>query len=82
MAIEKAIDYCISQNILRDFLLERKAEAMHTILTEYNEEAVMEGFRQRAYENGEKALLISQICKKIVKGKSVEQIANDLEENV
>ena len=71
MAIEKAIDDCINQNILRDFLLERKAEAMHTILTEYDEEAVMEGFRQRAYENGEKALLVSQICKKIVKGKQI-----------
>ena len=26
---------------------------MHTLLTEYDEEAVMEGFRQRAYEEGE-----------------------------
>ena len=98
MAIEKAIDDCINQNILRDFLLERKAEAMHTLLTEYDEEAVMEGFRQRAYEEGEadglekgQAIglekgenqhLISQICKKMSKGKVVEQIANELEEDV
>ncbi len=82
IAIERAIDDCISQNILRDFLLERKAEAMHTLLTEYDEEAVMEGLRQRAYEDAEKTLLVSLICKKISKGKSVEQIADDLEENV
>lgn len=90
MAIEKAIDDCINQNILRDFLLERKAEAMHTLLTEYDEEAVMEGFRQRAYEEGEadglekgeNQHLISQICKKMSKGKVVEQIANELEEDV
>lgn len=63
---------------------------MHTLLTEYDEEAVMEGFRQRAYkegeadglEKGENQHLISQICKKMSKGKSVEQIADDLEENV
>ena len=90
MSIEKAIDDCINQNILRDFLLERKAEAMHTLLTEYDEEAVMEGFRQRAYEEGEadglekgeNQHLISQICKKMSKGKVVEQIADELEEDV
>ena len=86
MAIEKAIDDCINQNILRDFLLERKAEAMHTLLTEYDEEAVMEGFRQRAYEEGEAAglekHLISQICKKMSKGKPAKQIADELEEDV
>lgn len=81
-AIENAIDDCVAKNILRDFLLERKAEAMHTLLTEYDEEEAMEYFKQCAYENGEKALLISLICKKIAKGKSVEQIADDLEENV
>ena len=94
MAIEKAIDNCINQNILRDFLLERKAEAMHTLLTEYDEEAVMEGFRQRAYEKGEsdglkkgqaiglEKHLISQICKKMSKGKPAKQIADELEEDV
>lgn len=71
---------------------------MHTLLTEYDEEAVMEGFRQRAYEEGEadglekgQAIglekgenqhLISQICKKMSKGKVVEQIANELEEDI
>ena len=46
----------------------------------------MEGFRQRAYEYGEAdgqtKHLVSLICKKMAKGKSVEQIADDLEENV
>lgn len=63
---------------------------MHTLLTEYDEEAVMEGFRQRAYEEGEadglekgeNQHLISQICKKMSKGKVVEQIADELEEDV
>ena len=63
---------------------------MHTLLTEYDEEAVMEGFRQRTYEEGEadglekgeNQHLISQICKKMSKGKVVEQIADELEEDV
>lgn len=38
--IEKAIEECINCNVLKDFLLERKAEAMHTLLTEYAEEDV------------------------------------------
>ena len=90
VAIEKAIEECINCNVLKDFLLERKAEAMHTLLTEYDEEAVMERFRQRAYEEGEadglekgeNQHLISQICKKMSKGKVVEQIANELEEDI
>ena len=102
IAIEKAIEECINCNVLKDFLLERKAEAMHTLLTEYDEEAVMEGFRQRAYEEGEtvglakgetiglakgEAIgvtkhLVSLVCKKIAKNKSVEQIADELEEDV
>lgn len=90
VAIEKAIEECINCNVLKDFLLERKAEAMHTLLTEYDEEAVMEGFRQRAYEEGEAdgivkgelQLLVSNICKKMTKNKSIEQIADELEEDV
>lgn len=86
VAIEKAIEECINCNILKDFLLERKAEAMHTLLTEYDEEEAMEYFKQRAYEDGivkgELQLLVSNICKKMIKNKSIEQIADELEEDV
>lgn len=86
VAIEKAIEECINCNVLKDFLLERKAEAMHTLLTEYDEEEAMEYFKQRAYEDGivkgELQLLVSNICKKMIKNKSIEQIADELEEDV
>ena len=86
VAIEKAIEECINCNVLKDFLLERKAEAMHTLLTEYDEEEAMEYFKQRAYEDGivkgELQLLVSNICKKMIKNKSIEQIADGLEEDV
>ena len=86
VAIEKAIEECINCNVLKDFLLERKAEAMHTLLTEYDEEEAMEYFKQRAYEDGivkgELQLIVSNICKKMIKNKSIEQIADELEEDV
>ena len=86
VAIEKAIEECINCNVLKDFLLERKTEAMHTLLTEYDEEEAMEYFKQRAYEDGivkgELQLIVSNICKKMIKNKSIEQIADELEEDV
>lgn len=93
-AIENAIDYCIEHDVLKDFLLERKTEAMHTLLTEYDEKKTMEYLRQDAYDDGfvkgestgftkgENQLMVSLICKKLSKGKSVNQIADDLEEDV
>ena len=109
-AMENAIDYCINHNVVREFLLERKAEAMHTLLTEYDEQKTMEYLRQDAYgdgftegessgfakgENigftkgessglakGEKRHLVSLVCKKMTKSKSIEQIADELEEDI
>ena len=101
-AIENAIDYCIEHDILRAFLLERKTEAMHTLLTEYDEKKTMECLRQDAFDDGfvkgesegfakgesegfakgENQLLVSLICKKISKGKSINQIADELEEDI
>ena len=84
--IENAVDYCIEHDVLKDFLLERKTEAMHTLLTEYDEKKTMEYLRQDAYDDGvtegEMKLMVSLICKKLSKGKSVNQIADDLEEDV
>ncbi|WP_455951026.1 hypothetical protein [Eubacterium sp.] len=92
--MENAIDYCINHNVLREFLLERKAEAMHTLLTEYDEQKTMEYLRQDAYDDGftegassgfakgEKRHLVSLVCKKMTKSKSIEQIADELEEDI
>lgn len=59
---------------------------MHTLLTEYDEKKTMEYLRQDAYDDGvtegEMKLMVSLICKKLSKGKSVNQIADDLEEDV
>ena len=85
-AVENAVSYCIKNNILQDFLTEHKAEVIMSLLTEYDEEEAMEYFKQRAYEDGivkgELQLIVSNICKKMIKNKSIEQIADELEEDV
>ena len=108
-AMESAVDYCIKNNILRDFLREHRSEVIMSLLTEYDEEETMGYVRRDAYRDGEKAgmekgmqqgiekgkkqgiqqglqqggiaKLISMVNKKIQKGKNIEEIAEDLEED-
>ena len=47
-AISLAVDSCIKDGILADFLKNNKAEVTDMVLTEYNEERVMQGM----YEDG------------------------------
>ncbi len=46
-------------------------------ITEYNEAETMQMFK----EEGEENRLIRQVCRKLRKGKGVEQIADELEED-
>ena len=92
-AVENAVSYCIKNNILQDFLTEHKAEVIMCLLTDYDEEVSMGYVRRDAYRDGEKAgieqglkqgemlMLISMVNKKMQKGKSIEEIAEDLEED-
>jgi hypothetical protein len=53
-AVANAIDYCISHDILRDFLTkERKAVTMYS-LYEYNQAGHMKVIQEEAFSNGEK----------------------------
>lgn len=51
-AVNTAVDECIAENVMAEFLLEHKAEVIDMCLTEYNEEETMELFRQAAMEKG------------------------------
>ena len=91
--IEKAIDYCIKNNILKDFLKERRTEVLDMTAVDYTyerrmilnynegkEEGIKEGIKDgRALEH--KELLLEKISKKLSKGKSISQIADELEES-
>ena len=41
-AVDAAIEYCIKNNILKDFLLEQKAEVKKMSIYEFDEESEME----------------------------------------
>ena len=97
-AVKKAVDDCIKENILKDFLLKNKAEMIQMSIFEYDEEKHKKFLRQEGFEDGltqgmERGLeqgltqgqelkLISLICKKLKKDKSIEQIAEELEEEI
>ncbi|MBE5859158.1 MAG: hypothetical protein E7301_03405 [Butyrivibrio sp.] len=89
-AVDEAIKSCIEDGILRDFLLKQRSEAYMSILTEYNEElhlrtvrndGFVEGFSKGVNEGVDKHL-IELICKKLIKGKTVETIADEVEEDI
>ena len=101
-----AVDECINEDVLREFLLENKAEVVKMFLTEYNEKQTLENTyndgvevgkekgieigkaqgielgKVQGIEFGERRKLIEMVYKKIKRGKSVEEIADDLEEDI
>lgn len=97
-AVELAIDECIRRDILGEFLRKNRAEVLKMSIYEYDEEKHMQQERNDAREEGWKAGKeagikegqesgglkrdISLICTKLRKGKSIRQIADDLEQDV
>lgn len=53
-AVEKAINECIQEGILKDFLEANRAEAMKVSIYEYNEQEHMRMEREDAFEDGRK----------------------------
>lgn len=53
-AVERAVDECIEQGILRDFLLANKAEVMSMDIFEYDERATRKAIREFEREEGRK----------------------------
>lgn len=54
-AVDRSVDECIRQGILKEFLLQNKAEVKHMSIFEYNEEDVRQVLREEAYGEGEEA---------------------------
>ncbi len=89
-AVQTAIDTCIERGILKDILLAEKGMVLHMLLTEYDEKKhlknTFEEGRKEGLEEGigkgiEKKL-IDQVNKKILKGKTISEIADELEEEI
>ena len=91
-AIEQAIRDCIRAGIFRDFVRRHGSEAVNMLFTQFNMEDAKKIWQEEAYEDGEevgiqkgirqgeKLNLLKLIQRKLQKGKTVEQIAEELEE--
>lgn len=84
-AVAKAVQECIKEGILSDFLSRNKAEAISVSIFEYDEEKELAMFgeaeREVGMELGELSKMVSLIRKKQDKGMSAEEIAKLLEED-
>ena len=60
-AITKAIDYCIEENIMREFLIKHKAEVFSVCITEFDEKIYEAELREEAREEGREEERIKNI---------------------
>lgn len=86
IAITKAIDDCIAEGVLKDFLIERKSEVLEMVLYSFDKELYEKDLKQIAFEEGEQMgqlnKLVTLVQKKLQKGDSVEKISDDLMESI
>lgn len=84
-AIMQMIDDCIRDEILKDILIQQKAEVVQMILETFDQEKYEKAVKNEAFEDGyqagKEAVLMEKIKKKLARGKTAEEIAQDLEES-
>ena len=78
--IERAIDYCIANDILKEFFLDNRAEIIKMTVLDYTFERQIELEKKASFEQGEENKIVNLIKKKLNKNKSPEEIAEELEE--
>ena len=85
-AVECAVEECIKEGILAEFLIQNRAEVISMSIFEYNKDEEEKKLRKAEFEagieEGRKELLKQQIQRKLSKGKSIDEIAEELEESV
>ena len=97
-AVERAVEECIKEGILAEFLMRNRAEVIKVSIYEYDREFEEKKLRKAEYEAGrqdgieigrqagikagEKNILQKLIKKRLSKGMTLEEIADDLDEDV
>ena len=93
-AIRDAVNRCIAENILKDFLLERGEDVQKSMMFDLTYEKQMENAKREWYNDGVEEgraegyakgavhHLVTSVVKKVQKNKNLEQIADELEESV
>ena len=98
MAIRDAVNRCIAEDILKEFLLERGEDVQKIMMFDLTYEKQMENAKREWFNDGveegraegyssgiakgDVCRLVNLIIKKLQKNKSLEQIAEELEEAV
>ena len=84
-ALESAIEYCIENHILEEFLRKYRSEVLGMLLDEFDVKKYERSLREEGIElgkaSGEMQKLIQLTCKKYKKGFTVEETAKMLEED-
>ena len=84
-AVVKAVDRCVEEGYLKDYLLKHRAEATYMGFFDWDEELWKETMKEMGREEGreEGAILqlIGMVCRKLSRGKDPMTIANELEED-
>ena len=74
----------IEKGILADYLMRKGSEVVNMLLDEYDYETDIEVQREEAREEGRKQGTLQKTCaliqKKLEKGKTISEIADDLED--
>ena len=83
-AVDRAMDECIREDVLREFLMKHRAEARAMSIFEYDQERHMQQEREAGIEkgrrHGEEQLLRRQVQKNLSRGMSISEIAEVLDE--
>ena len=102
MANRDAVNRCIAEDILKDFLLERGEDVQKIMMFDLTYEKQMENAKRewyndgveegravgyssgltQGYAKGKVHYLITSVIKKVQKNKTLDQIADELEESV
>ena len=79
-ALEKAIDTCINQDVLADFLKKHRAEVTNMILTTYDKDLYEKTLKEDAREEGlESGILLAKYLFNDNRSKDLERASKDIE---
>ncbi len=83
-AVERAVEECIRENILAEFFQKHRREVTHMVALDFTferrEKLIRRDSLEEGISQGETLKLVSQICRKLQKGKNATVIAEELEE--
>ena len=80
-AIRQAMDECIEKGILSDILTNQRAEVFAVLLETFDKELYERDLRENIRAEVKKEHILELVRRKLEKGKSVEEIADALEED-